>query len=219
MNGEPQVETERSTAQDLEYPITPNVLNNATLEYLNGKREVAEALVANIIRLIGDDPQREGLLETPARVVRSWAELFSGYHTDPGKHVKVFSATYDQVVAVKNIDYFSMCEHHMLPFFGKVAIAYLPNGQGKVLGVSKLARIVEVFSRRLQIQEQMTQQIAEAVSDAVKPKGVAVIVDGTHLCMMARGVKQQHAGMTTSCLLGVFREKPEARAEILTLMR
>lgn len=172
-----------------------------------------------MISLIGDDPTREGLQETPARVVRAWAELFSGYHADPQRHAKVFTATYDQVVTVKGIDYFSMCEHHMLPFFGKIAISYLPSGGGKVLGVSKLARIASVFSRRLQIQEQMTQQIAEAIKEAVAPLGVAVIVDGTHLCMMARGVQQQHATMTTSCLLGVFREKPEARAEVLALMR
>jgi GTP cyclohydrolase I len=182
-----------------------------------GKPE-AEATVRRLIELIGDDPAREGLLETPARVVRSWGELFSGYADGPQDYAKVFTADYDQIVTVRGIDYFSMCEHHMLPFFGKVSIGYLPNGNRKVLGVSKLARIVNVYARRLQIQEQMTQQIAQAIGDAVEPKGVAVVVDGVHLCMMARGVRQHEASMRTSCMLGSFREKPESRAEVLALL-
>jgi len=179
----------------------------------------AKTTVRRIIQMIGDDPEREGLRETPDRVARSWAELFSGYTAKVEDHAKVFSATYDEIVAVKGIDYFSMCEHHMLPFFGTLSIAYLPNGGGKVLGVSKFARIVEVFSRRLQIQEQMTQQIAQAIEAATNPNGVAVVVEGVHLCMMARGVKQQHARMVTSCMLGAFRDKPEARAEVLNLIK
>ncbi len=176
-------------------------------------------LVKNMIALIGDDPERDGLKETPDRVVRSWAELFSGYKDDPAKHAKAFQSEYDQVVAVRGIDYFSMCEHHMLPFYGKCSIAYLPNGGHKVLGASKFARIVEVYSRRLQIQEQMTQQIATAIEKAIEPRGVAVIIDGIHLCMMARGVQQQHATMRTSCMTGCFRESVASRNEALELLR
>lgn len=180
--------------------------------------EGAEALVRRMIELIGDDPDRAGLEETPERVVRSWEELFGGYGQDPQKYAKVFDSSYDQILAIPGIDYFSMCEHHMLPFYGKVSIAILPNGDKKVLGASKYARIVDVYARRLQIQEQMTQQIAAAIEAACKPKGVAVIAEGTHLCMMARGVKQQHAFMRTSCMLGTFRKDHGARAEAMALM-
>lgn len=177
----------------------------------------AEELVKEIIRLIGDDPDRDGLKETPARVVRSWKELYGGYKKDISPFVKIFESRFDQVVVLRGIDYFSMCEHHMLPFYGQIYIAYLPDGDG-VLGVSKLARIAEVYARRLQIQEQMTQQIAKAVEKASKPRGVAVIVDGTHLCMMARGVQQQHAKMRTSAMLGEFRKNDGLRNEVLSLM-
>lgn len=183
------------------------------------ERHEAETLVRNMITMIGDDPDREGLKETPARVVRSWGELFAGYRQDPQVHAKAFGSEYDQVVALSGIDYFSMCEHHMLPFYGKAYIAYLPSEKHKVLGVSKFARIVEVYSRRLQIQEQMTQQIALAIKDAIDPRGVAVLVDGVHLCMVARGVKQAHTQMSTSCMRGVFRENPAARAEALELWK
>jgi len=205
------METERPTSQDLAREV-------GFPKFGNPDPAEAEATVRKLIELIGDDPSREGLQETPRRVVKSWQELFSGYKDDPQSYAKVFTAEYDQVVVVRGIGYFSMCEHHMLPFFGQVNIGYLPNGNHKVLGVSKLARIVNVFSRRLQIQEQMTLQIARAIWDAVEPKGVAVIADGQHLCMMARGVRQQDATMRTSCMLGVFREQPASRAEVLTLL-
>lgn len=178
---------------------------------------LAQELVRKIIEFIGDDPDREGLKETPARVVRSWRELFGGYQQKVEDYVKIFQSDFDQVVVLRGIDFFSMCEHHMLPFYGQVYIAYLPGKTG-VLGISKLARIVQVFARRLQIQEQMTQQIAEAVKAATEPKGVAVIIDGTHLCMMARGVNQQHATMRTSSMLGMFRDNEAARHEVLSLM-
>lgn len=181
------------------------------------ERRQAQGMIYQIIRIIGDDPERQGLKETPARVVRSWEELYGGYEAKVADCIKVFETKYDQVVVLRGIDYFSMCEHHMLPFYGKAYIAYLPNGEG-VLGVSKLARIVEVFARRLQIQEQMTRQIADAIEAATKPKGVAVVVDGTHLCMMARGVQQQHATMRTSYMAGLFRDNIAARNEVLTLM-
>lgn len=183
------------------------------------KMQEAKELVRRLIEIIGDDPDRDGLKETPKRVVNSWLELYSGYRSDPKEHVKAFESEFDQIVAVSGIDYFSMCEHHMLPFFGKCYIAYLPNGSHKVLGVSKFCRIVDVYARRLQIQEQLTQQVAYAIRDAIDPKGVAVIIEGVHLCMMARGVKQQHASMRTSCMLGVFRDNPAARAEAIALMK
>lgn len=176
----------------------------------------ARGLVRRMIELIGDDPDREGLRETPDRVVRSWKELYAGYSQDPREYAKTFTASYDEIVVMRGIDYVSACEHHGLPFYGQVRIAYLPNG--KVLGASKFARIVNVFARRLQIQEQMTQQIANAIKDAVEPRGVAVLVDGIHLCMMARGVSQQHASMRTSAMLGVFRDQAMSRAEALQLL-
>jgi GTP cyclohydrolase I len=175
-------------------------------------------LVRQMILAIGDDPDRPGLKETPDRVVRSWQELFSGYSEDPTAHMKTFESDYDQIVCMRNVDYFSVCEHHMLPFYGRIHIAYIPNESGTVLGASKFARIVNVFSRRLQIQEQMTQQVAAAIQDGAKPKGVAIIADGTHLCMMARGVGQQHATMRTSALLGVFRDDAKARSEVMQLL-
>ncbi len=183
----------------------------------NGKR-VAENLVRGMIALIGDDPMREGLRETPERVVKAWGELFSGYHEKACDHVKVFSAAYsDQIITVRGINFFSMCEHHMLPFFGTVAVGYLPR-DSKILGVSKIARIVNVYARRLQLQERMTSQIADAICDAVDPAGVGVIVDGKHLCMMARGVEQQKATMRTSCMAGLFLDNGETRAEVMALL-
>jgi GTP cyclohydrolase I len=182
----------------------------------------AKQLVRRMIELIGDDPSREGLRETPDRVAKSWGELFAGYQDSATAYAKVFHATFDQVVVLKGIDYFSMCEHHILPFFGKCHVAYLPKAKDKegslVLGVSKIARLVNVYARRLQIQEQMTEQIADAIVVAVNPDGVAVVVDGTHLCMMSRGVGQQHAIMRTSCMRGTFRRNHASRAEVLHLM-
>jgi len=181
------------------------------------QKDRAEALVREMISLIGDDPTREGVRDTPARVVRSWQELFSGYDSCAEDCLTEFESDYDQVIALRGIRFFSFCEHHMLPFVGTCSVAYLPSN-GKVIGVSKIARIVEVYARRLQIQEQMTQQIATAVETLLKPSGVAVLVDGAHLCMMARGVSQREATMVTSCLRGRFREDPSARSEVLRLL-
>lgn len=178
-----------------------------------------EKIIHEMIEAIGDDPYRAELRDTPRRVVESWAEIFSGYADDVTDYARVFEARFDQVVVMKGIEYFSMCEHHVLPFFGRVSVAVIPGAAGKVLGASKYARIVNVFARRLQLQERMTQQIAEAVQEAMSPKGVAVIATGSHLCMMARGVRQAEATMTTSCMLGVFREDHRARHEALELLK
>jgi len=177
---------------------------------------MSEELIAQIINLVGDDSSREGVLDTPKRVIKSWKELYSGYKQDPNIILeRVFTdESYDQMIVLKDIDFYSTCEHHMQPFFGKVHIAYIPNNN-KVVGLSKLARLVECFSRRLQIQERMTQQIAQTFFDIVKPKGVGVVVEGKHFCMVARGVQKQNGVMKTSALKGLFKEDPDCRNEFL----
>lgn len=178
----------------------------------------AEHLIKEIIAYIGDDPTREGVLDTPRRVVKSWKELYAGYGMDP----KLVLGTtfegngYDQMVICKDIEFYSTCEHHMIPFFGSVHIGYVPGE--RVVGLSKLARLVEVFSRRLQIQEKMTQQIAQALEDNLTPKGVMVVVKAKHLCMCGRGIQKQHSEMVTSAIRGVFGE-PGVREEFLSLTR
>ena len=176
----------------------------------------AEGLVRRLLELIGDDPNSPHLKETPARVVRSWRELYSGYAGSAEGLGKLFPVTFDDLVVVRGISYFSTCEHHMLPFHGELSIAYLPGKQ--VLGLSKFARVVELFSRRLQTQERMTRQIADAIVELTEPRGVAVLVDGTHLCMLARGVKQASATMRTSCMLGDIRRDMGLRTEVLRLL-
>ena len=175
------------------------------------KQDIASSVI-HIIEYLGDDPNRSGLLETPKRVVKSWDTLFSGYQYNPENDLKWFEDDTDEMVICKGISFFSTCEHHMLPFFGTVAIGYIPNGS--VIGVSKLARLVTGYSRRLQIQEQMTRQIGEALNPHVL--GVGVHVVGQHFCMMARGVNQQHSEMVTNYLTGPFRESAETRSEFLT---
>lgn len=186
------------------------------------QKQEAEGLVRRLIAILGDDPDRQGLLDTPKRVVKSWDVLFSGYDHDPAESVRVFDESYDTIVALKDVDYYSTCEHHMLPFYGKCHVAYLPqvseDGTGKVLGVSKIARIVNGVARRLQIQERMTRQIAEAINTAIHPRAVAVIVEGTHLCMVARGVNQQHSVMRTSAMLGDWLEDHRGKDEALRLL-
>jgi len=174
-----------------------------------------EAAVETILYQIGEDPNREGLLKTPNRVARMFSELTSGYDTDPIKLINgaVFTAEYDDLVLVKDIDYFSLCEHHMLPFYGKAHVAYLP--EGKVIGLSKIPRIVEMFSRRLQIQEQMTAQIANFLQDAIQPKGVAVVLEGVHMCARMRGVRNPSSKMTTRTFLGEFKSNDSLRTEFL----
>lgn len=174
-----------------------------------------ESAVHDMLIAFGEDPNREGLLNTPKRVARMYPELLSGYKTDAQKLLNnaIFNVTYDDMVIVRDIEYFSMCEHHMLPFMGRAHVAYIPNGQ--VIGLSKIPRIVDMFARRLQVQEQMTRQIADFLMDLLKPQGVAVVVEGLHLCAMMRGVKKHDARMTTSTMLGTFRTRVATRQEFL----
>ncbi|MBW8012936.1 MAG: GTP cyclohydrolase I FolE [Chloroflexi bacterium] len=174
-----------------------------------------EHAIRSLLTNIGEDPDREGLVGTPDRVARMYDELTAGYHTDPDKLINdaIFHAEYDEMVLVKDIEFYSLCEHHMLPFFGSAHVAYIPNG--KVIGLSKIPRIVEMFARRLQIQEQMTSQIANFLHDILDTQGVAVVVEGAHMCAMMRGVKKANARMTTSSMLGCFRESDKTRAEFM----
>ncbi len=177
------------------------------------------AIVRQFLEAIGENPDREGLQDTPKRVVKSWKELYAGYGEDPREILStVFEdGACDEMVILKDIDFQSMCEHHVLPFRGKAHVAYLPNG--KVVGLSKLARLVDCYARRLQIQEKMTRQIAEAVEQHLNPKGVAVVIEAHHQCMSCRGVKKNGTTMITSSMLGAFRNQSEARAEFLSFVR
>lgn len=171
-------------------------------------------LIKGVLQLIGEDPTREGLLDTPKRVLKSYKELYGGYKMDP---VKILGTTfdaesYDQMVICKDIEMFSTCEHHMIPFFGKVHIGYIPSK--RVVGLSKLARLSDAYARRLQIQERLTQQIAKTMDDVLKPKGVMVMIEAKHMCMCARGVQKQHSLMVTTAVLGAFKN-PTTRAEFL----
>ena len=172
--------------------------------------------VAEILTALGEDPAREGLVHTPQRVDKALRFLTSGYHTDVAKLVNgaIYNVQYDEMVIVKDIEFFSLCEHHMLPFFGKAHVAYL--ARNKVIGLSKIPRIVDVFARRLQIQERLTQEIAHCLLEMLDPHGVGVILEAQHLCMMMRGVEKQHSGTVTSAMLGEFKQK-ETRDEFLTL--
>jgi GTP cyclohydrolase I len=178
-----------------------------------------EDLVQEILVRLGEDPKREGLVRTPNRVHRAYEFLTKGYKEDSEAMLKnaLFTVTYDEMVIVKDIEMFSLCEHHMLPFFGKVHVAYIPNG--KVIGLSKLPRLIEIFSRRLQIQERLTTQIAETIQKAIEPQGVGVVIEARHLCMMMRGVEKQHSAAVTSSMLGCFRDEQETRTEFLSLIR
>lgn len=171
--------------------------------------------VKDILVAIGEDPSREGLVRTPERVAKSYGELLGGYRMDPQALLNeaVFDVAYDQMVVVRDIEFYSMCEHHMLPFMGRAHVAYVPSD--KVIGLSKIPRIVDLFSRRLQVQERMTTQIAEYVDVVLQPKGVGVVVEGLHMCMMLRGVKKHDARMTTSAMLGSFRNDMSTRMEFL----
>ena len=178
-----------------------------------------EDLVREMIVRLGEDPTREGLTRTPNRVHRAFEYLLKGYNEDPEALLKkaLFTVTYDEMVIVKDVEMFSLCEHHMLPFFGKVHVAYIPNG--KVIGLSKIPRLIEIFSRRLQIQERLTTQIAETIQKAIEPQGVGVVIEARHLCMMMRGVEKQHSEAVTSSMLGCFRDEQETRTEFLSLIR
>jgi GTP cyclohydrolase I len=177
-----------------------------------------EELVREMLSRLGDDPAREGLQDTPRRMAKSLEFLTHGYSLTPAEVVNdaLFSVEYDEMVIVKDIEMFSLCEHHMLPFYGKVHIAYLP--KGRVIGLSKLPRLVDVFSRRLQVQERLTKQLADAIQEIIQPLGVGVVIEARHLCMMMRGVEKQHSAAVTSAMLGVFRQQ-ETRNEFLSLLR
>ena len=177
-----------------------------------------EDLVREMIARIGEDPSREGLVDTPQRVVKSMEYLTHGYSQQPSDVLNgaLFTVDYDEMVIVKDIEMFSLCEHHMLPFFGKVHVAYIP--KGKVIGLSKIPRLVEVFARRLQVQERLTRQIADAIQQAIQPQGVGVVIEARHLCMMMRGIEKQHSSTVTSAMVGCFRQK-ETRLEFLSLVR
>src|SRR6202140_3313312 len=178
-----------------------------------------EDLVREMIVRLGEDPTREGLVRTPNRVHKALEFLTKGYKEDAEALLRnaLFTVSYDEMVIVKDIEVFSLCEHHMLPFFGKVHVAYIPNG--KVIGLSKIPRLIEIFSRRLQIQERLTTQIAETIQKVVQPQGVGVVIEARHLCMMMRGVEKQHSAAVTSSMLGCFREEQETRTEFLSLIR
>ncbi|MBI3996189.1 MAG: GTP cyclohydrolase I FolE [Candidatus Omnitrophica bacterium] len=177
-----------------------------------------ESTVRLLLHLMGENPSREGLRRTPLRVKQALQFFTSGYRQDPAKILnRSFDVKQDEMVVVKDIDFFSLCEHHLLPFFGKCHVAYMPNQ--KILGLSKIPRLVDVFSRRLQVQERLTVQIAEAINVHLKPLGVACVMEASHLCMMMRGVQKQNAKAVTSSMLGVFRSSEKTRAEFLTLIR
>ncbi len=195
-------------------PSTSAIIETPLLDSVSTQDLYRELLIR-----IGEDPTRDGLLRTPERMEKSMAFLTRGYtmNVTAVLHEALFDVDYDEMVIVKDVEFFSMCEHHLLPFFGKAHIAYVPNG--KVIGLSKIPRLVDVFARRLQVQERLTRQIAEAITDAIQPQGVAVILEAQHLCMMMRGVEKQHSSTVTSAMLGVFKSQLQTRNEFLSLVR
>lgn len=191
-----------------------NITNESHINHEIDSEAVKSAIFA-LLNAFGENTNREGLVRTPERVARMYGELLSGYDADPDKIVNdaLFAVKYDEMVIVRDIEFYSLCEHHMLPFMGRVHVAYLPNG--KVLGLSKIPRIVDMFARRLQVQERMTRQIADFIMEKLDPHGVAVVVEGLHLCMMMRGVQKHNARMTTSAMHGAFRSNIATRQEFL----
>ena len=194
--------------------------NKAVVKVLRAAREgeAIAPLVRRILAQIGEDPQREGLINTPDRVEKALRFLTSGYRTDVQKVVNgaLYAVKYDEMVIVKDIEFFSLCEHHLLPFYGKAHVAYIP--RERVIGLSKIPRLVDVFARRLQIQERFTQQIAETIQSLINPLGVGVVCEARHFCMMMRGVEKQHSGAVTSAMLGIFRNSKKTRDEFLSLV-
>jgi GTP cyclohydrolase I len=179
-----------------------------------------EAAALNLIKAIGEDPERQGLVETPRRIADMYEELFSGIDVDPKSVLGVeFEVGHREMIILKDIPFYSMCEHHFLPFYGVAHIGYIPNEEGRVVGISKLARVVDIFASRLQLQERMTTQIAEAIMDALAPDGVAVIIEAEHLCMMMRGIKKPGANVITSATRGTFRRRSVTRGEFLSLVQ
>ena len=182
------------------------------------KRKKLEANTKNLLELIGEDPSREGLINTPKRVAKAWDFLTKGYTKNLDELINnaIFEGESKDMVIVKNIEFYSLCEHHMIPFYGKAHIGYIPNG--KIIGLSKLARITDLFSQRLQVQERLTNQIAQCLQDVLNPRGVAVVLEGKHFCMLSRGVQKQNSIATSSSMLGIFREKESTRNEFLKLI-
>jgi GTP cyclohydrolase I len=179
-----------------------------------------EAAVTSIIKAIGENPEREGLVDTPKRVAEMYAELFMGLGRNPKEELTVgFEEGHREMVVIKNIPFYSMCEHHLLPFYGVAHIGYIPNADGRVVGVSKLARVVEILAKRLQLQERMTTQIADAIVDGLKPEGVAVVIQAEHLCMVMRGIEKPGSNVITSAIRGLFRRKAASRAEFFSLIQ
>ena len=212
MSYPPSIEPTEGSIVDERDDSAENPLRSAGVDHARIERAVREILCA-----VGEDPDREGLLETPARVARMYAEMFSGLHSDPAVHLsKFFTEQYDEVVLVRDISFCSMCEHHLLPFMGKAHIGYIPNG--KVVGLSKLARVVEEISRRPQVQERMTQEIANLLETEIDAKGVAVVVEATHTCMTIRGVRKPGSLCVTSAMKGIFRSHLSSRSEIMQLI-
>ena len=182
------------------------------------KRKKLEMNTKNLLELLGEDPSREGLLNTPKRVAKAWEFLTKGYNENLDELINnaIFEGESKDMVIVKNIEFYSLCEHHMIPFYGKAHIGYIPNG--KIIGLSKLARITDLFSQRLQVQERLTNQIAQCLQDVLNPRGVAVVLEGKHFCMLSRGVQKQNSIATSSSMLGIFREKESTRNEFLKLI-
>ena len=196
-----------------EDPFDAPPMNPAPVDHDRIRRAVREILIA-----VGEDPDRDGLLDTPDRVARMYAELFNGLHEDPRPHLKrTFDVKYDEVVIERDISFSSVCEHHLLPFMGRAHLAYMPDG--KVVGLSKLARIVEVVSHRPQVQERMTEQLADLIEEELAPRGVAVVLEATHTCMTIRGVRKPGSACVTSAMRGIFRKNPATRSELLSLLR
>ena len=194
--------------------------NKAVVKIMNPTPEEAPIapLIEDLLGRLGEDPKRDGLLRTPHRVDKSLRFLTSGYRMDINKILNgaLYEVKYDEMVIVRDIEFFSLCEHHMLPFYGKMHVAYLP--QKKVIGLSKIPRLVDMFARRLQIQERLTQQVAQTIQEVIRPLGVGVICEAKHFCMMMRGVEKQHSGAMTSAMLGAFRDRKETRDEFLALV-
>ena len=176
--------------------------------------------VASIIEAIGEDPKREGLVGTPARVAEMYGELFMGMDKDPREELAVgFEMGHREMVVLKDIPFYSMCEHHLLPFYGVAHVGYVPNEEGRIVGISKLARVVEIFAKRPQIQERMTTQIADAINETLEPEGVAVVIQAEHLCMIMRGIEKPGSNVVTSAIRGLFRRRADSRAEFLSLIQ
>ena len=211
-NGKNRPSHSRPPVTDNSFFIDPNRPSNDEVDLPR-----IEAAVRSILTAVGEDPDREGLVETPARVARMYAEMFAGLKSDPSRHLaKVFTEDYDEIVLVRDISFCSMCEHHLLPFTGKAHIAYLPSG--KVVGLSKLARVVEEVARRPQVQERLTHTVANLVEDRLSARGVAVVVESTHSCMTMRGVRKPGSLCLTSAMRGIFRDDPKSRSEVLGLI-